>query len=296
MIRTRLVNLRNFTLIVIGCFTIYTVWNLKNRMSDRTLQYFLGLGLTQKEDAADIKWSHAVNSRKRLTEALTGPTHMLEADIIMRGRDPREPIMAHPPETDSDITLNDWLEAVKTHDKGLKLDFKSLDAVSPSVVLLGQVLGDFSRPVWVNADILPGPGGQATPLQPQGFLAAVDSLPSHTVLSLGWTTGWTDGSENPGYSWDMVHEMESICRPLDHPVTFPVRAALLAQSLSQLTWLLQQSERYTLTVWTGQKDQVVVQDLMLYRKAFDTRRIYYDLPEDQMIQLKETPATVPEGN
>lgn len=293
MNRTRLVNLRTFTIIVIGCFTVYTVWNLKKRMSDQTLQYFLGLGLIEKQDAADIKWSHAVNSRKRLTEALTGPTHMLEADIIIRGRDPREPIMAHPPDTDSDITLKDWLEAVKTHNKGLKLDFKSLDAVSPSVVLLGQVLGDFSRPVWVNADILPGPGGQATPLQPQGFLDAVGSLPTPTVLSLGWTTGWTEGSENPGYSWDMVHEMEAICRTLDHPVTFPVRAALLAQSLSQLTWLLQQSERYTLTVWTGQKDQVSVQDLMLYRKDFDSKRIYYDLPEVQMIQLKEMPVDSP---
>lgn len=46
-----------------------------------------------------------------------------------------------------------------------------------------------------------------------------------------------------GYSWDMVHEMEETCRTLEHPITFPVRAALLAQSLSQLSWLLQQSDR-----------------------------------------------------
>ena len=48
---------------------------------------------------------------------------MLEADIIMRGHDPKEPIMAHPPETDSDITLKEWLEGVKVHNKGIKLDF-----------------------------------------------------------------------------------------------------------------------------------------------------------------------------
>lgn len=53
-----------------------------------------------------------------------GPTHMIEADIIIRGRDPKEPIMAHPPDTDSDITLKEWLEGVKTHNKGIKLDFK----------------------------------------------------------------------------------------------------------------------------------------------------------------------------
>lgn len=49
---------------------------------------------------------------------------MIEADIIMRGLDPKEPIMAHPPDTDSDITLKEWLEGVKTHNKGIKLDFK----------------------------------------------------------------------------------------------------------------------------------------------------------------------------
>lgn len=56
-----------------------------------------------------------------------GPTHMIEADIIMRGHDPKEPIMAHPPDTDSDITLREWLEGVKTHNKGIKLDFKRWD-------------------------------------------------------------------------------------------------------------------------------------------------------------------------
>lgn len=46
-----------------------------------------------------------------------------------------------------------------------------------------------------------------------------------------------------GYSWDMVQVMEQLCRPLKHNVSFPVRAALLAQSFSQLHWLLLQSER-----------------------------------------------------
>lgn len=47
----------------------------------------------------------------------------------------------------------------------------------------------------------------------------------------------------PGYSWEMVRVMEEKCRNLEHPVTFPVRAALMAQSFSQLSWLLQQSDR-----------------------------------------------------
>uniref|UniRef100_A0A3Q4H2X0 Family with sequence similarity 151 member B n=1 Tax=Neolamprologus brichardi TaxID=32507 RepID=A0A3Q4H2X0_NEOBR len=173
----------------------------------------------------------------------SGPSLMIEADIVMRGRDPKEPIMAHPPDTDSDITLREWLEGVKEYGKGIKLDFKSMEAVSTSLVLLQEVLTEPYRPVWINADIFSGPGGQIVPLEHHTFLSVVTHLPSHTVLSLGWTTGWTAGTDNPGYSWDMVHMMEKICRDLKHPVTFPVRAALLAKSFSQLTWLLKQSDR-----------------------------------------------------
>ncbi|XP_076587840.1 protein FAM151B [Chaetodon auriga] len=288
MKRRLLLNLRSAALLILGCLTIYVVWNLKGRMSEQTLEYFMRHGEIKKRDAAEVRWSHAVNSRSRLTEALTGATHVMEADIIMRGHDPKEPIMAHPPDTDSDITLKEWLEGVKAQNKGIKLDFKSLEAVSPSMALLEEVLAEPSRPVWVNADILSGPGGQATPLEPQAFLSAVRTLPTHTVLSLGWTTGWTAGTDNPGYSWDMVHMMEEICRPLKHPVTFPVRAALLAQSLSQLTWLLQQSDRYTLTVWTGQNDKFTLEDLLPYRKQFDSSRIYYDLPDPLRTELSMT--------
>lgn len=74
----------------------------------------------------------------------------------------------------------------------------SLDAVAPSMLLLEEVFGDYPQPIWVNADVLPGPGGLATPLEAQGFLSAVGALPMDTVLSLGWTTGWTARVENPG--------------------------------------------------------------------------------------------------
>lgn len=70
--------------------------------------------------------------------------------------------------------------------------------MAPGVALLQKVLAQTSLPVWINADVLPGPGGQAQPLDPQAFLSALRGLPPHTVLSLGWTTGWSAGSSNPG--------------------------------------------------------------------------------------------------
>lgn len=51
---------------------------------------------------------------------------MIEADVLLRGgkEGNGEPIMAHPPETDSDITLQEWLNVIVNTDKGIKLDFK----------------------------------------------------------------------------------------------------------------------------------------------------------------------------
>ncbi|XP_056129552.1 protein FAM151B isoform X5 [Lampris incognitus] len=131
------------------------------------------------------------------------------------------------------------------------------------------------------AEALKGPGGTAAPLDPQAFLDAIGTCSSHAVLSLGWTTGWTADTTNPAYSWDNICEMEEVCRTLKSPVTFPVRVALLAQSFCQLKWLLQKSDRYTLTVWTGQHDKFEVQDLLRYRQEFGKHKIYYDLPDPQ---------------
>ncbi|XP_061673641.1 protein FAM151B isoform X2 [Syngnathoides biaculeatus] len=210
-------------------------------MCEQVVKYFQRQIKTK--DGAEVTWSHAVNTRSKLVEALQGPNLMIEADIIVRGHDPKEPVMGHPPDTDSDITLKEWLEGVKMYGKGIKLDFKSMEALSLSVGLLQEVQAQFTSPVWINADILRGPGSQVSPLEPQVFLAAVRTLPTNVVLSLGWTTKWDAGTDNSGYSWEMVHEMEDICRGLQHLVTFPVRGALLAQSVSELTWLLQQSDR-----------------------------------------------------
>lgn len=42
---------------------------------------------------------------------------------------------------------------------GIKLDFKSIKAVGPSLDLLRQLTeaGKVQRPVWINADIVKGP-------------------------------------------------------------------------------------------------------------------------------------------
>ncbi|NWU86035.1 F151B protein, partial [Onychorhynchus coronatus] len=189
------------------------------------------------------------------------------------------PILAHPPDTDSDITLQEWLTQMVNTNKGIKLDFKSLDAVGPSLELLGQVEQQLRRPVWINGDILMGPGGSHPVLNAQSILSTV-------------TSTFPDGFFNPvlfpaGYKWGMVEEMSQLCQALSQPVTFPVRAVLVPRSLPALRWLIQQSDRYTLTVWTGKDDIYSVEDLISIRENFDKSRVYYDIFEPQNSEFKK---------
>ncbi|NWV80577.1 F151B protein, partial [Dasyornis broadbenti] len=198
------------------------------------------------------------------------------------------PILAHPPDTDSDITLQEWLAEMASTNKGIKLDFKSLSALGPSLELLAQVGQALDRPVWLNGDILPGPHGSCVPLDARTFLATVTSSCPEATLSLGWTTGCHRGQVlSPGYEWPMVQEMSRLCYSLSQPITFPVRAALVPGSILQLQWLIQQSHRYSLTVWTGKEDMYSVEDLLFIRENFDKSRVYYDIFEPQNSEFKK---------
>ncbi|XP_038621583.1 protein FAM151B isoform X1 [Tachyglossus aculeatus] len=257
--------------------------------SENILEYFLKNNQIKTKDGAEIIWYHAANHKSQMREALKSPAHMIEADVLLPNEEPEhaQPIMAHPPETNSDNTLQDWLSEILETNKGIKLDFKSLAAVKPSMRLLENVKAYLKRPVWINADILPGPNGNNRPVDARQFLDTVTSFFPDVTLSLGWTTGWHSQKFNEGYSWTMVKEMESVCSELNQPVTFPVRAALVRQSHSELLWLLQQSNRYSLTVWTGKDDKYSTEDLLYIRKHFQKNQVYYDILEPQNHEFKQ---------
>lgn len=86
----------------------------------------------------------------------------------------------------------------------------------------------------------------------------------------------------------MAKEMAEICNILSQQVTFPVRAALVRQSWPALQWLLQTSDRYSLTVWAGKDDIYSVEDLLYIREHSKEHQIFYDLFEPHKSQFKET--------
>ena len=55
--------------------------------------------------------------------------------------------------------------------KGIKLDFKRLEAVEPSLLLLASFQAHQLFPVWLNADILALPGTTSHVVDPDRFLS-----------------------------------------------------------------------------------------------------------------------------
>jgi hypothetical protein len=89
-------------------------------------------------DSAAITWAHAVNSNAKLAEALSDvKTMFIEADVLLVTEAGHvEPVMAHPPATEFDMTFARFLELATPSAKGLKIDFKSPEAVEPSLRIL----------------------------------------------------------------------------------------------------------------------------------------------------------------
>ena len=95
----------------------------------------------------------------------------IEADIVMGNEIGNSvavdsallvPIMAHPPDRESDMSFRQFLiMSVRNRQlqKHLKLDFKGIEAVQPSLAILKTLICDSNEKfVFLNADIVPGPG------------------------------------------------------------------------------------------------------------------------------------------
>uniref|UniRef100_A0A803TAY8 Family with sequence similarity 151 member B n=1 Tax=Anolis carolinensis TaxID=28377 RepID=A0A803TAY8_ANOCA len=191
--------------------------------SENILDYFLNIKQIKTRDGAEIIWYHRANSKLQMREAIKSNVHMIEADVL--GKKDGEPIMAHPPETSSDNTLKEWLTEIQTTNKGVKLDFKSLEAVNPSMKILGDT--KLKQPVWINADILPGPNGSNCVIDAKGFLSTVTSFFPDVTLSLGWTTGWTALKCSKGKNNQYIFEYPK-----------GTKSHLILDAMQGLPWLL----------------------------------------------------------
>ena len=217
---------------------------------------------------------------------------MIEADVLLRAGD-GTPIMAHPPNTDSDLSLAEFLKETIGSYKGIKLDFKSTAVVEPSLKILMEKTPhqQASIPILLNADILPGPcqsDSYRSPVDPHIFLSLCTKYFSSAILSVGWTTKPYVSVLEDYYEWRFVEPMRALLTAVSQPVTFPVRANMIGRSMEQMLWLLSLSDDYTLTIWSATHDELNIKDLVALRnKVANKARIFFDLPSDQKTKFLE---------
>ncbi|XP_062994685.1 protein FAM151A isoform X2 [Elgaria multicarinata webbii] len=259
------------------------------------LDYLLNLGKIDRKDGLLVTWYHAANRKSEMEEALKSDVMALESDVTIEGYNtPNEtdrPIMAHPPDIYSDNTLQEWLETVlKLSDKAIKLDFKNIKSFGPSLDILLKTSSQLNidRPVWLNADILNGPNVPFnTAVNASLFLSLIQETFPNCTVSPGWTTLYLPFFPNKTYTQKMVEEMHSLVGKLPQRITFPVRAVMARLAWPHLSWLLKQSNRYSLTLWQGKTDPVRVEDLLFIRNNSQPEQIYYDLFDPVLSQFKD---------
>ncbi|SPP79845.1 protein FAM151B isoform X1 [Drosophila guanche] len=251
-----------------------------------------------------IRWAHAVNSQQLLDEALAGDIEFIEADIVLgkvNGEGDDMPVMAHPPANVSDLTLQGFLNQIKDfndlhegNEKGVKLDFKSIEVFEGSLDILDATIPSMSYPIWINADIISGPVDQnkSVPVDPDRFFAGCMRY-KQAVLSIGWTTNWGADFREGEYTKDQCDAMvESLSLnnvlSTGQGITFPVRAGIAANSEEQLHKLVaavNETNESTLTIWSSDGDYVDVAKLRKLIFGFGVERVYLDVPDELAARL-----------
>lgn len=275
----------------------------KSEGASHTMDNVLDFFPESEGDGLNIIWAHGVNSHEDLNQSLHDDTMMLETDIILRGIGTENqtdiPVNAHPPDTDSDLLTLDFInKTTLTSGKGMKLDFKYLEAVGPTMEIVLDLDSQINCPLWINADIVKGPNSPKDPISPVEFIDTANSYFNETVMSLGFTTDWGVFKEEDMYTWTMIFDILQYTYNLDpQPVTYPIRAIWCVRSWSKFTWLLGLRESFSITVWTASTDPVDIQGLMSLREHGDIKRIFYDLPtsmRDNFLQAIETGVPAPD--
>ncbi|XP_076250933.1 protein FAM151A isoform X2 [Rhynchophorus ferrugineus] len=253
-----------------------------------------------KGNLTKISWAHAVNNQSHLAAVLNDSAiMMIEADVRVGtvGNDTSViPIMAHDGNT-SDLALSDFLSKVaefnqlhsnETDRKGVKLDFKLIDAFRKSAHILTEYFNNAAFPIWLNADILKGESSNneslPEPVNATEFLKlANDNFPNAT-LSLGWTT---TGDINFPYTKNQTESMISQLHAYNFTsITFPVRAVLAAKSVDILADLVSSYQKSTITIWSAVNDKDIdIEGLRSLIRKVGLKKTYIDVPDSLLSQL-----------
>ncbi|XP_022646913.1 protein FAM151B-like isoform X1 [Varroa jacobsoni] len=256
--------------------------------------------MSNAQTSINLRWSHATNSRVKLINALKSDVvDFIEGDVLLgnlagHSSDARVPIMAHPPDTTSDILFSEWIRLVKESrtSKGIKVDFKDFDAVESCLSDIAITIPTpLNHELWLNADVLVGPGEpKGTALPAEAFVdICTRNGPAGHVLSIGWTTelAGTPQEVPSVYSWKNIFQMIRLLDkvPRETVVTFPVRLSHLV--FAPLTLLLSVKSATSLTVWSHAGDPLPKYEVMTFLLWAYPNRIYIDLSEEHVRRVMD---------
>ena len=205
------------------------------------------------------------------------------------------PIMAHPPNIISDLSLERFLlttiQALEDNPglrKGIKLDFKRTDILKDSLQIVQNLLDRIDCPLWINADIINGPGifPLTTKVDPNVFLTAVKEYVPEATFSPGFTTSALANPPNyEKYQMDEMIEKLQVYQILGYKITFPIRGLFAAASYDVIKYLLDATStstvNTTLTVWGT--DPITDEELEALKGFIQTvgkDRVYVDTAYD----------------
>jgi len=247
-------------------------------------------------------WAHSTTDKLSLSKALENPLiTAIESDIVLGTCNDDEeevligeriqPIMAHPPSKTSDLSFKKFLE-MSTYDskisskemkKHLKLDFKEIDAVEPVLqnVKDMDVCQSHGKTIFLNADILPGPGSKTPAIDADVFIETCINTLGNSHEYCAYSIGWkVDCRSFSGYSATEVEAMKSII--LRHNllqsrgVILPVCARLLAKNCSVFDSILQDLPAIQLLVWTGSGEPPISMKAINSIKSYFNSTVYAD--------------------
>lgn len=220
-------------------------------------------------------WAHACCSVAALEAALSDDSvTAVTADILMgtlkgkRGEGEELAIAAQPPARTSDLSIEALLKrCLQDRKRHIKLNFKemaALQACLPVVAKMREALAATRQAIWVNADILPGPGcrNKAVVMPAEDVLAAVKEFCPGINLSLGWTTRIASGEV---YSEEECKAMADVCKRQELTpgcsIVFPVAARASCNAEDYLASLLKHVPGSQLLIWTGASEPPLAKDM-----------------------------------
>jgi len=203
------------------------------------------------------RWWHSCCSVKDLELALEDESvSAIESDVVFSGSR-GEAVMAHPPVTESDLTFEAFMgmgvEALAV--RHLKLDFKEervLDECLKRVAKYVEKMKERRQGLWLNADILAGPGCASSKFDADVFIRKCLEAVPEGVLSLGWRVDLGVGGP---YSAAQVDDMLDLLKrhALPNAQTRVVVTANFRLAIMDETHLLRVLDETPceLLLWTG---------------------------------------------